>query len=642
MFPYRRLYDILIYLNNRSEPIPLEELVDYFHISEKTLRNDIQCINDILVHHGGRVERMRKKGYYIITLDSSRYHEFLDNNKEQSKSDDLDNAQKRITFMLQYLIFRDDYITQDELAEMMYVSRNTILNYIKSIKIMIEEYRLQLESKTNLGIRILGDEESKRCCFMELIISHDLQNITYGFTKEEEQIFEGINLYALEHIILEYSRFHEVEFSDFNLRNMVLHFALLISRIKADCPLTLDGTYEQEYDLDPLLASIEDYFQIEIPDGEIKYIYSHFMANAKTSYNYAQNEHYLTSIIDQLLHKIYSTYNFDLRNDHLLRDDLTHHFQSILNTKRYQMNKRNPLLNTIKSNYPLAYDVTLTSIHEVLKDESYQLTDDEVGYVSLHIGAAIERCFNAQIKKKSIILVCGSGYATSRMLEAKLNNIFRDKLNIVGRYSYHEYQQMKLNQIDFVISTVPIEQKTSPVVLVDFSLPNHDVEVIAKMIAVDQMSKNKIDSFFEEDLFVYQDKPCDKHVLLQNLCTLLEKKDYVPEGFKASVLKRESIAATNMDEILAIPHPMEALSMRTKVAVAILNEPMCWNEKSSVRIVFLLAISKNEQHNTEYLYDTFIQIMNHTQMQNQLLHATSFLHFMDILHTYNEQGWEEN
>lgn len=639
MFPYHRLNEIVMYLKRKSEPVSLQELIAFFHVSERTLRNDIQNINVILGKHGAIIDRIRKKGYFLSVHDHELFDHFLKQSEKQDELEGLDNAQKRIQYILQLLLFHDDYISQDELAERIYVSRNTIINYLKTIKIMICEYHLTLTSKTNVGIRIEGSEEQRRACFMELVVPHDLQSMIGGFTKEEESIFEGIDLYKIERIVLQYAKEYDVRFSDFNLRNLILHLALLITRLQSGYPLQLDNiSYDQEYNLQPLIDEIELAFSLSIPQSEMQYLYSHFMSNAKTMYKFEENAHYLKQLIEHLLNVINQNYNFDLRHDTILKEDLTQHFQSILNTKRYHLNKRNPLLNTIKANYPLAYDITMTSIRLVLQEEPFDLTDDEIGYVSLHIGAAIERCFNAQIQKKSVIIVCGSGYATSRMLEAKLNNIFKDKINIIGRYSYHEYQQMELRNLDFVISTIPIEHKTVPVVIVDFSLYNNDIESITKMLTCDESdTAHKIDSFFEESLFFTFAHTKGKEQLLHTLCEALQRKHYINDDFEASVLRREHIAATNMDEVLAIPHPMDPLSTHTKVAVALLKEPLQWNDKASVRIILLLAINKDDQQNIEYLYDTFIQIMNHTQMQNQLLKATSFSQFMEILHTYHEE-----
>ena len=51
-------------------------------------------------------------------------------------------------------------------------------------------------------------------------------------------------------------------------------------------------------------------------------------------------------------------------------------------------------------------------------------------------------------------------------------------------------------------------------------------------------------------------------------------------------------------------------SKQTKVAVAILDEPLKWNGDETVRIVFLLAIKNGDSLNMEHLYDVFIELVN--------------------------------
>ena len=45
-----------------------------------------------------------------------------------------------------------------------------------------------------------------------------------------------------------------------------------------------------------------------------------------------------------------------------------------------------------------------------------------------------------------------------------------------------------------------------------------------------------------------------------------------------------------MNDVFALPHPLNVFAKQTKVAVAILDEPLKWNGDETVRIVFLLAI----------------------------------------------------
>lgn len=105
------------------------------------------------------------------------------------------------------------------------------------------------------------------------------------------------------------------------------------------------------------------------------------------------DDQWLNHAIREMLYTIYENYRFDLRGDDILKEDLFRHMKSIFTSKLYNLNIRNPLLNTIKNNYPLAYEMTLTSVRKIFTKEPFILSEDDIGYVSVHIGASIERIF---------------------------------------------------------------------------------------------------------------------------------------------------------------------------------------------------------------------------------------------------------
>lgn len=113
------------------------------------------------------------------------------------------------------------------------------------------------------------------------------------------------------------------------------------------------------------------------------------LANTHLEITDIDDDHLRTSIL-KVLDVIYQDYNFDLRNDEILIADLFRHLKSIFTSKLYDLNSTNPLLETIKTNYPLEYEITLTAISKVFVCEPYVLKEEDVGYVSIYIGAAMK------------------------------------------------------------------------------------------------------------------------------------------------------------------------------------------------------------------------------------------------------------
>jgi hypothetical protein len=638
VFPYNRLNEIFDYVR-QDNIISANRLASLLHVTDRTIRSDIQIINEILEKNGSKIKLKRKTGYYIEINDQEKYNAFLYSIKQNKMNNlELDTSQDRIKYLLNILLYSNNYISLDDLADKIYVSKNTLQNYIKTLKNIFLKYNLEYISKTNVGIKVIGNENDKRKCLVENVLSFNFQNYVTGFTKDEYTLFEGIDLDLLKQIIANKLTVAQIKTNDFNFKNLIIHFALMISRIQFDCyintnnAIKIDDNYANF--INDIAKEIEEAFDITISEGEKKYIYSHLVANTRLN-DLVSNDNKIKALVEELLNNIYYDYNFDLRNDEILSHDLFLHFKSILNTKSLALNKRNPLLNTIKANFPLAFDITLTCITKIFNKPPYILTEDEIGYVSLHVGAAIERCFSGSLQRKSVILVCGSGQATTRMLEARLNIFFKDKIMIVHRASYNEfinYTKRELLNIDFVISTIPLKSNYVPTITVDFSLNNQNIEDISKFltsISLDKMKKSN--KFFDKNLFLHLDKIESKETLLKQMCHLMEEQNIVDNDYFDYVMERENLAKTNMNEIFALPHPMRLCAKDTKVAVAIIDEPLTWYKQDTVQIIFLLAIKQGDQQDIEHLYDIFIEIVNNPKLQQNIIHCHDFDSFINNL-----------
>lgn len=633
MFSSSRLEEIFIQIS-KNEFTTIKELTNSFHVTDRTIRTDIQAINLEIAKYECEILLKRKSGYYLMSYNKDKFKELQNQIEKQTNVLTFNSLDDRIKYILQKLLYSQDYVILDDLANEVFVSRNTLQNYIKPIKETLETYNLIYVSKPNLGVKVFGNEKDKRECLLNEILCKDTPTYIIGFTKEEQMLFRDIDLFEIQTLVNQLLNKHDIHASDYDRKNLIMHCALMISRVKTENYIPFDVQFPIQDDIyeliEQLCIQLENKFDIQITSGEKQYIYLHIASNTHMNI-YSVNTVKLQNQITKLLEVIYEEYNFDLRQDAVLKKDLFNHFSSILSSKNIYMNKKNPLLNTIKTNFPLPFEITLTSTAKVFSEA---LTEDEIGYISLHIGAAIERCFTSMYQKKRVVLVCGSGIATTRMLEARLQTFFNSKIVIVNKISYAEFMHYDFANIDFVISTIPIQSDNIPVEVVDFTLKNTDIEKISKRLSHMDKKANFVTKFFDKQLFLHKSNAVTKEDVLKELAHLLENQNIVSNTFIHSVLKRESIACTNLNDIFAIPHPMEACSKETKVAVAILDQPVEWNDKhEEVQIIFMISIKQGEQKQFEHLYDLFIEIVGNTKLQQDIVHSNSFEEFLYTIST---------
>ena len=638
MFQHKRLNMMFNHIR-KNEYTPVSSLQSLLNITDRTIRNDILEINDTLSAYGALVKLKRNYGYYIEITDDEKYSDFL---KTFEHSDDkkmnIDTSEERIKYILNELLSSEDYVSMDELSETVFISKNTLNKYIKIIKNIVNKYDLEYITKPSSGVKIIGSEDRIRKLYVEYILSANFNEYVTSFTKEERSIFSNIDLDWLRKITIDQLNSHFVKTSDYNMKNIIIHLALMTTRV-------LGNHYINLYNITPdssimglingLCREIEEKYDIILSQSEKNYMYLQLIANTHLDITYIDDEK-LRDSINQMLEVIYTDFNFDLRNDEILCADLFRHLKSIFTSKLYDLNSNNPLLETIKTNYPLEYEITLTAIAKTFVFEPYVLKEDDVGYVSVYIGAAIERCYYKSQKKKNVILVCGSGHATTRMLETRLNIVFPDKINIVKCLSYNEYSSYTkedVEDIDFVITTITLDNNLLPSVMVDFALNNKDVESINRHLS--KMLHKRLqmfEHFFDKDLFMRLKGNTTKEDVIRTMYQKTYDKGIVDERFIDSVLKREEIGKTNMNDVFALPHPMELCATDTKVVVALLDNPIKWNESNMIQIVFMLVIKQGEQTDFEHLYDIFIEIISDSKLQQKIINSQTYEEFMDVLY----------
>lgn len=639
MFGQKRL-DAIFEAVCHSTFAPAARLAKIHGITDRTVRSDIARINSALENHGAYIDIKRGQGYHLVVQDAHLYEDFIASTRERGNGEpDLSNTDDRIRFLLNALLMANDHQSYDQLADIIFVGENTLQNYIRQIKDILAEYDLALLVKPGFGVKVLGREDDHRRCFMDRVVVRNMRSYVKGFSDEETRLFPDIDLDVLEHIVRSHIEHSDIVTTDYGFKNLLMHTALMVSRIMHGYPVETseDGEASSRVSLflEGTCRDLEREFGISVCKAERGYLLLHILSNTYLDRSGIDNQLFRGDV-DALLEIVAQNYGFDLRDDHELKRNLLQHLSSTFSSKDLKIIKKNPLLNTIRSSFPLAFEIALASTSKVFDTEPYTLSEDEAGYVALHIGAAIERRTPQNRPLHKVILVCGSGNSIASMLESRLLTYFGDRISIAHSISYREFCELDgadLEDTAFVVTTVPIENCPLPRVLVDFSLSAQDTETISRMLnGIEKQATSLMGAFFGPELFCRFTEPAGKGEVLERLCDMLQDQGITDEAFLSSVLEREALSDTTMDPMFAIPHSLSPSSTETKVAVALLDQPLDWNAGSKeVRIVFLLAVQAGDRANIEYLYDLLLNITNNRRLQHDILASQDFTDFIAIL-----------
>lgn len=640
MFGHKRL-DAVFDAVRHSTYAPATRIANLFNVTERTVRSDIAKINSTLENNGAYIDIKRGSGYFLVIQNQDSFDDFCSSTSAREPDEpDLSSADARIRHLLCDLLGSSSYRSNDELADIIYVGENTLQNYIRQIKDLLAAYDLALLVKAGVGVKVLGREDDRRRCFMDHVLVRNMRSYVKGFSDEEARMFPSVDLAALERIVRTHLEHSDIVPTDYGFKNILVHCALMVSRVMAGCPIEGGGGDAETSSrvalfLEDTCRDLEREFSISIGQPERGYLLIHILSNTNLDRSGIDNQLFRGDV-EALLDVVMENYGFDLRDDIELKRSLLQHLSSTFSSKDLKIVKKNPLLNTIRSSFPLAFEIALASTNKVFDTEPYTLSEDEVGYVALHLGAAIERRVPVNRHLHEVILVCGSGNSIARMLESRLDTFFGDRITIAKSISYREFRELDEDDFDdvaFVVTTVPIEKCPRPRILVDFSLSAQDTEAISRMLnSIEEHSESHIDSFFDRRLFCKLSDPLGKGEVLEALCSMLHEQGYTDPQFLSSVIEREALSDTTMDPLFAIPHPLNPASTKTKVAVAVLGHPVDWSAGSKdVRIVFLLAVQAGDRANIEHLYDLLLDITNDRRLQHDILGVDSFDSLMSAL-----------
>lgn len=556
----QRGINIIKILMNATEPVSSLILSHELGCSTKTIQTEIKFLNQELKK--GKILSIRGVGYKLegnfdeINLNTNTY-------------DDTD----RVDFIIKKLVNisnRNKYsIKLENLAESMYVSLSTVKNDLKIAKSILEEYGVKVTSKHKQGICIEASEDTIINCIMSL------SNKTTNNISVNDFLTDGIKnkIFEIKKIILDNLNNENLVLTDIEFKNVLNSILLNLSR----------GAFETE-------KFIKEYFK------KYKTKRNDILNNNDKSYEIKKSIKEFTSNL-----KIATS--IDISKDSVFEEYLYNHINSMY--KKGKLGIHQPSINysETKIKYPFAFELAKIAKKTIENNLDIEISEEEISNIALHVGGALERASNSKKQKVfTTIIVCTSGVGTSMLLKAKLENIFKDKLEIVKIIPSYLVDYINAMNVDFVISTVPLKLDDIPVINISPVLDDKEVKIIEKYIETETVYEDlELKSLFESSLFFTDLDISTKEEVIEFMSEKLVEKNYIDIQMKKSYFEREKIATTEIGNLVAIPHGANGIILNNSIAIGILKNPIEW-EIGKVRLVIMLAVDKDKVLDYEELF----------------------------------------
>lgn len=473
----KRNSNILNFIINSKNPVTTKELADSFHVSERTIRYDLDNIDYFLSENN--LEVLDRKPSVGISYKVSPQ----ELKKISSVFNDIDNydyamsQEERVKYIICELLQNNNFITIDKLSEELSVSKGTILKDIEFCKEWMEKNSLKLKSIRGKGMKAVGEEKHLRKAATKIFDeSFDtielLEVLKENFCKKENtninifinKLFKDIDIAYIEKCISIAENQMEATFSDDAFNALLIHLAIAVKRIQLGKDIVMDkGELKslrkiKEFSVASAIAKmLEDKFNIIVPEEEIGYVTIHLLGSNVTAVEELDKDNWLEIRImaSKLIEEMENNTGCYLKHDKQLFNGLLQHLRPAIYRLIHDIEIKNPLIEEIKESYKKVFSAVKTSIGFIEKKYLKEFSDEEVGYLTLHFQAAIENNKDKDIKKPDVLVVCATGIGTSKMVSARLQTLF--DINIVDTISYREVEKaLGKHSVDVIITTVPL------------------------------------------------------------------------------------------------------------------------------------------------------------------------------------------
>ncbi len=517
-----RLIKLLILLVEHADYVPVASLADKLGTSKRTLFREIQGCNRILQPFGMQLETKAGVGIRLLgePADKSRLLKTLMDH--QSTLGFYDKEQRRMMLTAE-LLKNKSIVKLLTFAQLFDVSEATISNDMDLLDEWFDRYRLKLTRRPGLGVYLEGNEDDVRKAMtdfvhlqleenkmMDLIYMHrdkfDFED--YFSASEPNGIMSLLNrkiLIRVIEVLKENKEGYLQRMAESSFIGLVIHLTIAIERminhenIDIESHLFEELKNDEDYDKAKVLAEyMEDEFDIEFPDAEIAYILMH-LKGAKLRYlDSAMDEELqvlvkdydIKRMVEMIIHRYQQITGVSLIDDGVLEAGMITHLRPALTRMHYRLEIRNPLLEQIKQQYTTVFENTKRACEVIEEQLKQKVPEDEIGYIAMHFGAAMERLSQRMQGSRTIRIgvVCASGIGISSLLSSRIRTLFPE-IHEVRPLAMEDVKAGIEHEVDLLVTTLILKQPLLPSVYVHPLLAAEDIENIRGAIALTKTRK---------------------------------------------------------------------------------------------------------------------------------------------------------
>ncbi|WP_291290939.1 PRD domain-containing protein [Enterococcus sp.] len=617
----RREKVLLQLLLAQKEFKPAVFFQEKLYVSLKTVYTDLANLEEKINTYGLTVSRLPRKGVKLEGSPEAREKAYQLIVTEKTTVDEYSPEYRKLFLFANYF-FAKKPMHYQEFADYFYVSYQSIKKDVDEIFTFCRTKNVDVVMTTK-GLKLEAEESVQQATFKSFLEKYtDSARLDHAAI---QSLFEPKIVALTATLISELSLTLGRQLNSYFVESLTVSLEIFLSRICLGIHLEQQENlvFEKIKQMKLYMVGvsfserIEKELAVSLVDTDIQYLCSLLLAHGIEPYMQIteKREANVIQVTEEMIVKMSRLLDTDLTQDHLLLQALLSHIVPMIHRLQNGMLVKNPLLKLIKKQYSTMFTLTKYAIGALEKSFALSLTEDEVSFLTIHFQLAFEK-----IKvTKHVLIVCNYGLATSELIFNRIKQTI-SATTVLEIISKEKLASTSLESVDLIISTVPLEAVSPPVLYVSPLPSTEEIAMISANLSNINENEKKFHSAkyqsskllqkYLDPAFLYINQPFGtKKEVLDFLAESYLNHHLVTTDFKQSLYAREELGSTGLKTGVAIPHADPQTVKTTKLTFVTLPKAIKWGD-TEVQLVVLLAIAEENMSEAKELIASIYDLFN--------------------------------
>ncbi|MGY0393583.1 PTS sugar transporter subunit IIA [Fusobacterium sp. SYSU M8A802] len=626
----------------------IEKVAEELKISERTIRYRIKDLNENF---------SSQKNFIYIEKKIIKFKgeiSFLEKILEQEEY--VFGSNERIEIILLLLLFNPEGYKAEKIITILNISRSTLKQDLKILRNELKEKNIEIISKANKGLIIVGEELEIRKLILEKLRNY------FVVKNEKIELLEDLDLLKrkiiedflekdlIERVAVFFKKIKidlKKKISDEAFQIIFIYLLITLKRLRGKLRLEKCQNFQfikstEDYKVIQNNIALLEEKNIKINSEEIIKI-TEFILGAHTynfQYSFYENWILIERFIDNLIGKMSKEIEINLNEDKVLREGLINHIVPTIYRLKNNLVLQESIAEEIRYEYPNYYMNIKKFVKEIENYIGKSFSDNEIAFLVVHFILALKRKEEKIRNHKRVVIVCGLGYGTSNLLKQEIEELF--DIEVVDIVPLNNINNITELDVDYVLSTMEIkdEKISIPIIrvnaflkkediikLLSYGIKNKKIEIeveeilevienyidikdrgtIKKKLLEYSSEKEKINSLVSKSLLellplknIRLDVKVDSwQEAIEEAGEILLKNSYIDKEYIEEMKNKIVDLGTYMliDEKVLLPHgDMERNVFKTGLSYVQLAEDIIFPGGLPVKHIFALCTMNSEEH----------------------------------------------